>query len=150
MAALKNVKCMKCKRAIKSKDDLFVILVWFYVRPICQQCYVNNLRGLNPDGPIINGKLSSLFAVVALIVGSISLVVAIFTLSDASMFWSLFIFCWLVAGVRLFSVPCGDGRNPSPSGEEKFVIIWSRAKVSPGSAHEARSEGSLDLDPQVP
>ena len=37
---------------------------------------------------------------------------------------------------RGISVPCGDGRNPSPSGEEKSVVVWSRATVSPWSAHE--------------
>ncbi len=37
-----------------------------------------------------------------------------------------------------FSVSSGDGGNPSPSGEAKNVVIWSRAKISDWSAHEVR------------
>ena len=47
------------------------------------------------------------------------------------------------------SVPSGDGRNPSPSGEEKSVVVWSRAAVSIRSAHENRSQSPPGLDPEV-
>ena len=49
----------------------------------------------------------------------------------------------------LFSVPCGDGRNPSPSGEEKSVVVWSRAPVSPWSAHENGPQSSPGVDPEI-
>ena len=48
-----------------------------------------------------------------------------------------------------FSVPCGDGRNPSPSGEEKSVVVWSRATVSPWSAHENGPQSSPGVDPEI-
>ena len=48
-----------------------------------------------------------------------------------------------------FSVPCGDGRNPSPSGEEKSVVVWSRAPVSPWSAHENGPQRSPGVDPEI-
>ena len=47
------------------------------------------------------------------------------------------------------SVPCGDGRNPSPSGEEKSVVVWSRAPVSPWSAHENGPQRSPGVDPEI-
>ena len=47
------------------------------------------------------------------------------------------------------SVPCGDGRNPSPSGEEKSVVVWSRATVSPWSAHENGPQSSPGVDPEI-
>ena len=47
------------------------------------------------------------------------------------------------------SVPCGDGRNPSPSGEEKSVGVWSRAPVSPWSAHENGPQSSPGVDPEI-
>ena len=47
------------------------------------------------------------------------------------------------------SVPCGDGRNPSPSGEEKSVVVWSRATVSPWSAHEIGPQSSPGVDPEI-
>src|ERR1700737_5589123 len=50
----------------------------------------------------------------------------------------------------LVSVPIGDGGNPSPSGEARFGVTWSRATVPAGSAHEERPEGSPDLGSEVP
>ena len=47
------------------------------------------------------------------------------------------------------SVPSGDGRNPSPSGEEKGVVVWSRAAVSLRSAHENRPQSPPGLGPEV-
>ncbi len=38
---------------------------------------------------------------------------------------------------ELFNVPIGDGGNPSPSGEGKVVVMWSRAEIQTRSAHEA-------------
>ena len=49
-----------------------------------------------------------------------------------------------------FSVPSGDGRNPSPSGEAKGVVVWSRAAVPIRSAHEDGPESSSGLDPEIP
>ena len=37
---------------------------------------------------------------------------------------------------NFFSVPSGDGGNPSPSGEARGVVVWSRAEVSGRSPHE--------------
>jgi len=37
---------------------------------------------------------------------------------------------------RHFSVPFGDGGNPSASGEERIVVMWSRAPLPIRSAHE--------------
>ena len=49
----------------------------------------------------------------------------------------------------LISVSSGDGGNPSPSGEEKVVVMWSRAEVPTWCAHEVRSEGALGVDTEV-
>ena len=48
-----------------------------------------------------------------------------------------------------FSVSSGDGGNPSPSGEEKVVVVWSRAEVPTRRAHKVRSEGALGVDTEV-
>ena len=55
-----------------------------------------------------------------------------------------------VDAVGMLSVPCGDGRNPSPSGEERGVVVWSRAAVSPWSAHENGPQSPPGLDPEIP
>ena len=47
------------------------------------------------------------------------------------------------------SVSSGDGGNPSPSGEEKVVVVWSRAEVPTRRAHKVRSEGALGVDTEV-
>ena len=41
------------------------------------------------------------------------------------------------------SVSSGDGGNPSPSGEEKLVVVWSRTEVATRRVHEVRSEVHL-------
>jgi hypothetical protein len=48
-----------------------------------------------------------------------------------------------------FSVPVGDGGNPSPLGEATVRVTWARATLSPGSAHEDGPQGSCDLDSEV-
>jgi hypothetical protein len=48
------------------------------------------------------------------------------------------------------SVPFGDGGNPSPSGEGKIRVTWSRATLPTWSAHEERPEGARGLDSEVP
>ncbi len=42
-----------------------------------------------------------------------------------------------------FSVPIGDGGNPSPLGEARFGVTWSRAALPDGRAHEERPEVHL-------
>ena len=54
-----------------------------------------------------------------------------------------------IVATQSISVPCGDGRNPSPSGEEKSVGVWSRAPVSPWSAHENGPQSSPGVDPEI-
>ena len=56
---------------------------------------------------------------------------------------------WVWGLALMISVPCGDGRNPSPSGEEKSVVVWSRAPVSPWSAHENGPQRSPGVDPEI-
>ncbi len=46
------------------------------------------------------------------------------------------------------SVPLGNGGNPSPLGEEKF-IIYRYAILSTWSTYIKRPEGSLNLDPEM-
>jgi len=48
------------------------------------------------------------------------------------------------------SVPIGDGGNPSPSGEARFGVTWSRATLPTGRAHEERPEGSFGVDSEIP
>jgi APA family basic amino acid/polyamine antiporter len=52
-----------------------------------------------------------------------------------------------VAG--LFSVPLGDGGNPSPSGEARFGVTWSRAALPVGRAHEERPQGASGVGAEV-
>jgi hypothetical protein len=40
----------------------------------------------------------------------------------------------------IFSAPIGDGRNPSPSGETRFGVTWSRATFSAKFAMEHELE----------
>ena len=63
---------------------------------------------------------------------------------------------WTVWGAVLvlgctgsFSVSSGDGGKPLPSGEEKVVVVWSRAEVPTRRAHEVRFEGALGVDTEV-
>src|SRR2546427_852821 len=46
-----------------------------------------------------------------------------------------------------FSVPFGDGGNPSPSGEGKVRVTWSSATLQTGSAYEERPQGASRVDP---
>lgn len=39
--------------------------------------------------------------------------------------------------------------TPRLAGEEQGRVMWSRETVPMGSAHKARSEGALGLDPEV-
>ena len=48
-----------------------------------------------------------------------------------------------------FSVPFGDGGNPSPLGEEKVVVMWSRASLQARSAHENGPESAHRLDTEI-
>ncbi|MGQ0643516.1 MAG: MBL fold metallo-hydrolase, partial [Gemmatimonadaceae bacterium] len=48
-----------------------------------------------------------------------------------------------------FSICFGDGGNPSPLGEEKVRVTWSRATLPVGSAHEDGPQGTRHLDSQV-
>ena len=48
-----------------------------------------------------------------------------------------------------FSVPSGDGGNPSPLGEEKVVVVWSRASLQARSAHENEPESARRLDTEI-
>ena len=52
--------------------------------------------------------------------------------------------------IQFFSVPIGDGGNPSPLGEEKVRVTWSRATLPVRSAHENGPEGPHRVYPQVP
>ena len=47
------------------------------------------------------------------------------------------------------NVPIGDGGNPSPLGEAKFRVTWSRARLSARSAHQERPQSARGLDSQV-
>jgi len=46
------------------------------------------------------------------------------------------------------SVPLGDGGNPSPLGEEKF-IVYRYATLSTWSTYKKRPEGLLNLDSEM-
>ena len=48
-----------------------------------------------------------------------------------------------------FSVSSGDGRNPSPLGEEKIVVLWSRASLQARSAHENGPKSAHRLDTEI-
>ena len=50
---------------------------------------------------------------------------------------------------RHFSVPFGDGGNPSPSGEERIVVMWSRAPLPIRSAHENGPESAPGVDTEI-
>ncbi len=54
-------------------------------------------------------------------------------------------------GDRFFiiSVPIGDGGNPSPLGEARFGVTWSRAALPDGRAHEERPEGPSSVDTEI-
>ena len=47
------------------------------------------------------------------------------------------------------SVSSGDGRNPSPLGEEKIVVLWSRASLQARSAHENGPKSAHRLDTEI-
>ena len=47
------------------------------------------------------------------------------------------------------NVHSGDGRNPSPSGEAKGVVVWSRATLQVRRTHEVGPQGASDLGPEV-
>ena len=47
------------------------------------------------------------------------------------------------------SVPIGDGGNPSPSGEVRCGVTWSRATLQTGRAHERRPKGSSGMDSEI-
>jgi len=53
------------------------------------------------------------------------------------------------AYASLVSVSLGDGGNPSPSGEGKCVVMWSREKVPCWSAHEVRFKGAFGVDSKI-
>ena len=54
---------------------------------------------------------------------------------------------WLFPEV--FSVSSGDGRNPSPLGEDKVVVLWSRASLQARSAHENGPESAHRLGTEI-
>src|SRR5436309_11591335 len=56
----------------------------------------------------------------------------------------------LLGKTLAFSIRIGDGGNPSPLGEEKVRVTWSRAPLSVGSAHEERPQGARGVDSEVP
>ena len=51
--------------------------------------------------------------------------------------------------VIFISVPFGDGGNPSPLGEEKFIYC-RYATLSTWSTYKERPQGSLNLDTEIP
>ncbi len=50
---------------------------------------------------------------------------------------------------EIISVSSGDGRNPSPLGEEKIVVLWSRASLQARSAHENGPKSAHRLDTEI-
>ena len=61
--------------------------------------------------------------------------------------WEFFIRPMLAA--HGLSVPSGDGGNPSPLGEEKVVVVWSRASLQARSAHENGPGSARGLDTEI-
>ena len=54
----------------------------------------------------------------------------------------------LMSAVKI-SVPIGDGGNPSPLGEARLGVTWSRATLPVGRAHEERPEGPSGVDSEI-
>src|SRR3990172_1380704 len=57
--------------------------------------------------------------------------------------------CQLDGLIPELSIHIVDGGNPSPLGEEKVRVTWSRATLPTGSAHEDGPQGARGVHSEV-
>jgi hypothetical protein len=72
----KTVYCEKCGREITNRDDLVVSNIFLSIVPYHEKCFSRELKGLSAifvGNETINGNMGNVTAIVAVVLGIISL-----------------------------------------------------------------------------